>query len=159
MVDRVLSEIKLMLKEIGIEGEVSGRPKHFYSIYKKMKLQNKTIDQIYDLIAVRIIVDTIRDCYNVLGTIHTKWKPIPGRIIAKYVLSSFSLDIMMYCGTAVTVDTNRREVTTALKIARFPGKSFLESGYAASDETRILQNIMATVKNRLLKIYLEKGGM
>ena len=80
MVDRVISEIKLMLKEIGIEGEVSGRPKHFYSIYKKMKLQNKTIDQIYDLIAVRIIVDTIRDCYNVLGTIHTKWKPIPGRI-------------------------------------------------------------------------------
>ena len=62
MVDRVISEIRLMLKELAIEGEVSGRPKHFYSIYKKMKLQNKNIDQIYDLIAVRKIVGSIKDC-------------------------------------------------------------------------------------------------
>jgi guanosine-3',5'-bis(diphosphate) 3'-pyrophosphohydrolase len=79
-VNIVIAEIKKMLEEIEVEAEVSGRPKHFYSIYKKMKLQNKTIDQIYDLIAVRIIVDTVKDCYNVLGTIHTKWKPVPGRI-------------------------------------------------------------------------------
>lgn len=76
----VIEDLKSMLKEIGVKGEVSGRPKHFYSIYKKMKLQNKVIEQIYDLIAVRIIVETVKDCYNVLGTIHTKWKPIPGRI-------------------------------------------------------------------------------
>jgi GTP pyrophosphokinase len=79
-VNLVMEDLKKMLKEIGVEGEVSGRPKHFYSIYKKMKLQNKSIEQIYDLIAVRIIVGTVKDCYNVLGTIHTKWKPIPGRI-------------------------------------------------------------------------------
>ena len=79
-VDIVIADINKMLKEIGVEAEVFGRPKHFYSIYKKMKLQNKSIDQIYDLIAVRIIVNSIKDCYNVLGTIHTKWKPIPGRI-------------------------------------------------------------------------------
>jgi guanosine-3',5'-bis(diphosphate) 3'-pyrophosphohydrolase len=80
LVNVVIDNIKSMLKEINVEAEVFGRPKHFYSIYKKMKLQNKTIDQIYDLIAVRIIVDSVKDCYNVLGTIHTKWKPIPGRI-------------------------------------------------------------------------------
>lgn len=76
----VIEDLKKMLKEIEVEGDISGRPKHFYSIYKKMKMQNKSIEQIYDLIAVRIIVDSIKDCYNVLGTIHTKWKPIPGRI-------------------------------------------------------------------------------
>lgn len=57
-----------------------GRTKHFYSIYKKMKRQNKTLDQIYDLTAVRIIVDTVDQCYELFGKIHQEWKPIPGRI-------------------------------------------------------------------------------
>ena len=80
MVERILRDLQEMLKEIGIKGEVFGRPKHFYSIYKKMMRQHKSLDEIYDLIAVRIVVDSVKDCYNVLGTIHTKWKPIPGRI-------------------------------------------------------------------------------
>ena len=63
----------------GIKAEVSGRVKHFFSIYKKMVNQNKTLDQIYDLFAVRIIVDSIKDCYAALGLIHEKYKPIPGR--------------------------------------------------------------------------------
>ncbi|MFQ7035079.1 MAG: TGS domain-containing protein [Candidatus Borkfalkia sp.] len=69
-----------ILDESKIEGEVFGRPKHFYSIYKKMKQQNKTLDQIYDLTAVRVIVNTIDECYEVFGKIHKCWKPIPGRI-------------------------------------------------------------------------------
>ena len=79
-VDFVVKEIKNILDESKIEGEVFGRPKHFYSIYKKMKTQNKTLDQIYDLTAVRVIVGTVDECYEVLGKIHKKWKPIPGRI-------------------------------------------------------------------------------
>ena len=79
-VDYVVKEIKKILDESKIEGEVFGRPKHFYSIYKKMKTQNKTLDQIYDLTAVRVIVGTVDECYEVFGKIHKRWKPIPGRI-------------------------------------------------------------------------------
>ncbi len=79
-VDYVVKEIKSILDESKIEGEVFGRPKHFYSIYKKMTQQNKTLDQIYDLTAVRVIVGTVDECYEVFGKIHKRWKPIPGRI-------------------------------------------------------------------------------
>lgn len=78
-VDQVCSELRNMLTELGIVGEVNGRPKHLYSIYKKMTLLGKTFDQIYDLTALRVIVESVKDCYTVLGTIHTMWKPIPGR--------------------------------------------------------------------------------
>lgn len=79
LVMRVAFELEVQLKELGIQGEVKGRPKHLYSIYKKMKNQNKTLDQIYDLVAVRVIVRNVRECYTVLGIIHSTWKPIPGR--------------------------------------------------------------------------------
>ena len=79
-VEFVVNEIKEILKESGIKGEVIGRPKHFYSIYRKMKNQGKSLDQIYDLTAVRVIVDKTDECYEILGKIHMKWKPVPGRI-------------------------------------------------------------------------------
>ncbi|MBO5525441.1 MAG: bifunctional (p)ppGpp synthetase/guanosine-3',5'-bis(diphosphate) 3'-pyrophosphohydrolase [Clostridia bacterium] len=78
-VQTVVAEINEMLKESNIQGEVYGRPKHFYSIYKKMKRQGKTLDQIYDLTAVRVVVPTVDRCYEVLGKIHAKWKPMPHR--------------------------------------------------------------------------------
>ena len=68
-----------LLKKVGIECEITGRPKHFYSIYRKMVDQNIEFDEIYDLTAVRIIVETIKECYAVLGVMHAAWKPIPGR--------------------------------------------------------------------------------
>ena len=79
-VDFVVEEINGILTESGIHGEVFGRPKHFYSIYKKMKEKHKTLEQIYDLTAVRVIVGTVDECYEVLGKIHKKWKPVPMRI-------------------------------------------------------------------------------
>lgn len=75
----IVDEVSEHIKNAGIEAKVDGRVKHFFSIYKKMKNQNKTIDQIYDLFAVRIIVDTVKDCYAALGVIHEMYKPIPGR--------------------------------------------------------------------------------
>lgn len=79
-VQKVVDALKEILQESGINGEVFGRPKHFYSIYRKMKTQNKTLDQIYDLTAVRILVNTVDECYELLGKIHKKWNPMPGRI-------------------------------------------------------------------------------
>lgn len=79
LVANICETLRKKLSEMNIVGQVSGRPKHFYSIYKKMVGQNKSFDQIYDLTAVRVIVETVRDCYEVLGVIHTLWKPIPGR--------------------------------------------------------------------------------
>ena len=79
-VDFVVTELKAILEDSGIDGEVFGRPKHFYSIYRKMKNQGKSLDQIYDLSAVRVIVGSMENCYEVLGKIHKKWKPVPGRI-------------------------------------------------------------------------------
>ncbi len=75
----VISELSDKLDEQHIHYDIDGRPKHFYSIYRKMVLQNKPFDQIYDLIAIRVLVDTIPDCYTVLGIVHTLWNQIPGR--------------------------------------------------------------------------------
>lgn len=78
-VEKIVTEIKGKCDEAGIHCEVYGRPKHFFSIYKKMHNKNKTIDQIFDLFAVRILVDTVTDCYAALGVVHEIYKPIPNR--------------------------------------------------------------------------------
>ena len=78
-VGKIVQQVKKHMDDAGIKAQVDGRVKHFFSIYKKMVNQNKTIDQIYDLFAVRILVDTVKDCYAALGVIHEMYKPIPGR--------------------------------------------------------------------------------
>ncbi|MDK2918431.1 MAG: diphosphokinase / guanosine-3,5-bis(diphosphate) 3-diphosphatase [Candidatus Petromonas sp.] len=78
-INLVIKELKESLNNLNIEYEIYGRPKHFYSIYKKMVYQHKSFEEIFDLTAIRILVDSIKDCYGVLGIVHTMWKPIPGR--------------------------------------------------------------------------------
>jgi GTP pyrophosphokinase len=78
-VEDIVRDVEIQLEKVDIKAEVIGRPKHFFSIYKKMVGQDKTIDQIYDLFAVRAIVESVKDCYGVLGVIHEMFKPIPGR--------------------------------------------------------------------------------
>ncbi len=75
----VMAVLRENLENLGFKFELTGRTKHFYSIYRKMKYQHRQLDEIFDLIAMRVIVDSVKDCYAVLGVVHTMWKPIPGR--------------------------------------------------------------------------------
>ena len=79
LLSSAMEKMKELLKEANIEGTVSGRPKHLYSSYRKMQRNNCTLHELYDLIAIRIIVDTVTDCYAALGVVHATWKPLPGR--------------------------------------------------------------------------------
>ena len=78
-IQEIVDDVRKNIEEAGIQAKIDGRVKHFFSIYRKMVNQDKTLDQIYDLFAVRIIVDTVKDCYAALGVIHEMYKPIPGR--------------------------------------------------------------------------------
>ncbi|MEW6621736.1 MAG: bifunctional (p)ppGpp synthetase/guanosine-3',5'-bis(diphosphate) 3'-pyrophosphohydrolase [Bacillota bacterium] len=78
-INEVIEILKAKLTEMGIKADIQGRPKHFYSIFNKMEKQDKNLNEIYDLIAVRVVVDSVKDCYGALGIIHTLWKPIPMR--------------------------------------------------------------------------------
>lgn len=122
----VVQEIQKILDESNIKGEVFGRPKHFYSIYKKMKNQNKTLDQIYDLTAVRVIVKSVDDCYEVFGKIHHKWKPVPGRI-KDYIATPKP---NMYQSLHTTVVTNFGQ-TFEIQIRTYKMNRAAEYGIAA----------------------------
>lgn len=79
-IDEVIRDLKREMDAVHLEYEIAGRPKHFYSIYRKMVNKHKDLDEIYDLIAIRVLVNTVQDCYIVLGLVHSLWKPVPGRI-------------------------------------------------------------------------------
>jgi GTP pyrophosphokinase len=78
-IESVIGILNKALTDHGMEGEVTGRPKHFYSIYQKMEKHNLMFEQVYDLVAFRIVTKSVRDCYELLGTVHSLWKPVPGR--------------------------------------------------------------------------------
>ncbi|MBQ8197512.1 MAG: bifunctional (p)ppGpp synthetase/guanosine-3',5'-bis(diphosphate) 3'-pyrophosphohydrolase [Clostridia bacterium] len=126
MVEQVIGEIRTLLKESNISAEVFGRRKHLYSIYRKMKERGKTFDQIYDFVAIRIIVDSIDQCYEILGKIHHIWKPVPGRI-KDYIATPKP---NMYRSLHTTVMTNYGRVFE-IQIRTFEMNHAAEYGIAA----------------------------
>src|SRR5919205_4218265 len=91
LINGAAAELKRHLEEAGIEAEVKGRVKHFYSIYNKMVRRNKEFNEIYDLTGLRVVVDSVRDCYGTLGVIHSIWKPIPGRFKDYVAMPKFNM--------------------------------------------------------------------
>ena len=79
LIDELTGSIRQKLKELGVKADVEGRPKHLYSIYEKMVIRGKEFEEIYDLVGIRILAGSLRDCYAALGAVHSLWKPIPGR--------------------------------------------------------------------------------
>ncbi len=90
-IDAVISSIESDLKDSKIKGKVGGRPKQFYSIYQKMVVRGREFDDIYDLVGIRVLVPTVRDCYAVLGSIHSRWNPVPGRFKDYIAMPKFNL--------------------------------------------------------------------
>jgi len=88
---QVIDQLQSELQEVGIEAEISGRPKHLYSIHQKMAYKGKDFNEIYDLIALRVIVDSVKDCYGTLGTVHSIWKPVPGRFKDYVAMPKFNM--------------------------------------------------------------------
>src|SRR5947207_2716253 len=87
----VIEEVSADLRDAKIKARVTGRPKHYYSVYQKMIARNVGFDEIYDLVGIRVLVDTVRDCYAALGTIHARWNPIPGRFKDYIAMPKFNM--------------------------------------------------------------------
>jgi guanosine-3',5'-bis(diphosphate) 3'-pyrophosphohydrolase len=89
--ERVVSDVEQLLRGVKIKADVSGRPKHYYSIYEKMVRRGKEFSDIYDLVGIRVIVDSVKDCYGALGMIHSRWHPVPGRFKDYIAMPKFNL--------------------------------------------------------------------
>ena len=130
IVDTFIDQVKKELSVAAIEHfDIYGRTKHFYSIYKKMKRQNKTIEQVYDLTAVRVIVDTIKDCYAVLGAIHAHWKPMPGRF--KDYIAVPKPNMYQSLHTTVFLDYENHRYPIEVQIRTYEMHKVAEYGVAA----------------------------
>ena len=130
IVDAFIEEVKKELSLAKIEDfDIYGRTKHFYSIYKKMRSQNKTLEQVYDLTAVRVLVDTIKDCYSVLGAIHARWKPMPGRF--KDYIAVPKPNMYQSLHTTVIIEANTHTYPIEVQIRTHEMHKVAEYGIAA----------------------------
>ena len=153
----VSSQIREDLKKARIKAEVTGRPKHYYSIYQKMIVRGRDFSDIYDLVGLRVLVDTVRDCYGVLGTLHARWSPVQGRFKDYIALPKFNLYQSLHTtvigptGKPVEVQIRTREMHRRAEYGvaahwkyKAMGSSSAEGGLArpVSDESAWLRQLM-----------------
>jgi GTP pyrophosphokinase len=176
-------ELVRHLKEAGIEAEVYGRVKHFYSIYNKMVKRNKEFNEIYDLAGLRVVVDSVRDCYGALGVIHSTWKPIPGRFKDYVAMPKFNMyqslhtTVMSNEGKLleIQVRTEEMDVTAeygvaahwmykhGLKASQVDRLTWLKSMMEWQKETTDAQDFMESLKGELVAdevfVFTPKGDI
>ncbi|MHB1345952.1 MAG: RelA/SpoT family protein [Candidatus Humimicrobiaceae bacterium] len=126
LIDEAIDIVREKLDEVGISADISGRVKNYYSIYNKLTVQNKTLENIYDLIAIRIIVNDLKSCYGVLGIIHSNWKPVPGRFKDYIANPKFN----MYQSLHTTV-IGKKGIPVEIQIRTFEMHKIAEYGIAA----------------------------
>jgi len=139
LIEQVTREARSKLKELGVKAEIEGRPKHLYSIYEKMVLRGKEFNEIYDLVGVRILVDSLRDCYAALGAVHALWKPLPGRF-KDYVAmpksnmyQSLHTTVVGPAGTPLEIQIRTREMHRTAKFGIAAHWRYKEGGKQAKE--------------------------
>src|SRR5215208_6156920 len=182
-INGVAVELRKDLEEAGIEAEVKGRVKHFYSIYNKMVRRNKEFNEIYDLTGLRVIVDDVRDCYGTLGVIHSLWKPIPGRFKDYIAMPKFNMyqslhtTVMSNEGKLLEIQIRTREMETiaeygvaahwmykhGLKDSQVDRLAWLKSVMEWQKETTDATEFMESLKGELVAdevyVFTPKGDV
>src|SRR5215208_4887061 len=182
-INGVAVELRKDLEEAGIEAEVKGRVKHFYSIYNKMVRRNKEFNEIYDLAGLRVVVDSVRDCYGTLGVIHSVWKPIPGRFKDYVAMPKFNMyqslhtTVMSHEGKLLEIQIRTREMETiaeygiaahwiykhGLKDSQVDRLTWLKSMMEWEKETTDAAEFMESLKGELLAeevyVFTPKGDV
>jgi len=182
-INGVASELKRHLEEAEIEAEVRGRVKHFYSIYNKMVRRNKEFNEIYDLAGLRVVVDSVRDCYGTLGVIHSTWKPIPGRVKDYIAMPKFNMyqslhtTVMSHEGKLLEIQIRTREMDVTaeygiaahwiykhgLKDSQVDRLTWLKSMMEWQKETTDAAEFMESLKGELLAeevyVFTPKGDV
>ena len=149
-VDEVCDEITGKLREVKIKAEVSGRPKHFYSIYEKIVLGGKQFDEIFDLVGIRVVVETVKDCYGALGALHTLFTPVPGRFKDYIAMPKFNMyqslhtTVMGRAGRPIEIQIRTREMHRAAEFGIAAHWLYKESrrGKVSEDEIAWLQRML-----------------
>ena len=180
--EKVIEDIETELRENKVKAKIDGRPKQYYSIYQKMVMRGREFDDIYDLVGIRVIVSSVRDCYGALGAIHAKWSPIPGRFKDYIAMPKFNLYQSLHTtvvgpeGRAVEIQSRTREmhqrgeygVAAHWKYKAQAGKAGEEVDFAwlkqlsdwqeeTSDPGEFLDNLRFEIGAKELYVFTPKG--